>query len=402
MITITTLQRLFLPLLIAFTFTLPVVHAKNVILFIGDGMGPSTVTAARILKKQQGGKFSMDQFEHTATVSTSSLDQVVTDSAAAATALATGVKVKNDALSYRDDFPKKDLKTIAEMAQDKQYSVGILTTTSITHATPAAFYAHVSHRADERKIGEQLLQTRFQVFLGGGAQFFSPQMLQQQNRFQVYEDFRILESQLSKQEKPVLGIFQPNHMSYMQDRKPGTHEPTLSQMTQAALTLLVKNKNGFFLMVEGGRIDHALHENSALKALEETIEFDNAIGQTLSWLHQNPTLHANTLVIVTADHDTGGLAINGYFPPSQSILSNLGAGLPILTFSTGPAQEGPRKLSSAAHTAVDVLAYATGPNSEKVQGTLENTKIFEIMSDALGKPATRISQNLTFDQSRKK
>ncbi|MDI3280079.1 MAG: alkaline phosphatase [Bacillota bacterium] len=288
---------------------------KNLILLIGDGMGFGQLTAARIVK---GESLYMDGFPVVGTASTYPNDpqeKWVTDSAAAGTALATGVKSYNAAISV--DVNRKPVKTILEAAQEAGKATGLVTTTRITHATPAVFAAHHVNRDAEQEIAVDMLNHNVDVLLGGGKGYFVPAAqkgkrtdgrdLIAEARSKGYT-FVETKDELNKVTGgKVLGLFKSSHLSYELDRDPA-REPSLAEMTRKAIELLSRDPDGFFLMVEGGRIDHASHAHDAAAAVYDTLAFDEAVGVALDFALRNP----DTLVVVTADHETGGLSVGGY------------------------------------------------------------------------------------------
>lgn len=293
---------------------------KNVIFFIGDGMGPSHVILARdyslfVLGKELEMTKVMNKGS-TAFMTNHALDRIATDSAAAATAMATGYKTNNAMLSMTPDgIPRI---TVLEKAQDMGKSVGVVSTTRLTHATPAGFIAHIDHRDKENEIAVQMLESGADVMLAGGWRHWVPKSVEGSKR----EDERDLTAEAEKLGYTVvrdaaglravdpaatdklLGLFTKSHMSYELDRDP-EKEPSLAEMTAKAIEILSKNEKGFFLMVEGGRIDHAAHDNDAAGVIHDTLAFDEAVGVGLDFLASDP----NTLIIVTADHETGGLTL---------------------------------------------------------------------------------------------
>lgn len=280
---------------------------RNVILLIGDGMGVSQITLGRLVlesrrdDRREPSALELDRFEVAALVRTHSADSLVTDSAAAATALACGVKTNNDVVGL-DAYGQKR-PTILEIFRQHGKAAGLVTTTTITHATPAAFAVHVPDRDDETRIAEELLGSGVEVLFGGGRAMFSAEL---RKKFQT-KGYRIFEdrSSLSDSDKtPVLGLFSDENMRFELDRH-GTGEPSLAEMTGKALDLLSADPDGLFLMVEGGRIDHACHGNDAASAAQDMLAFDEACGVVLAWAERA----GQTLLIVTADHATGGMAI---------------------------------------------------------------------------------------------
>jgi alkaline phosphatase len=382
--------------------------AKNVILLIGDGMGFPQLTLARIdkanenLSEYSSVELFMDGMEQTGYVSTHSANSFVTDSAPASTAMATGQKTNNgvisqDATAIQGKKDGKNLTTIVEMAEKAGLSTGLITTTRITHATPAAFYAHVDNRDNESEIADQLLMSKVDVILGGGLQYFISKNdtdptgkegkrnddrnllteFQSKDYDFVYNDSAFQKVDANKTEK-LLGLFESSHMQYELERQA---DPSLANMTEKAIAILSKNPKGFFLMVEGGRIDHAGHERNLSKIVADTLAFDDAVKEALDFASKDNS----TLVIVTADHECGGLVLQ----PENLTVYESGLINPI--FASGTARiSGPRydfitETEEATHTAVDVPVMASGPGAEKVShGKLDNTQIFEIMKEAFG------------------
>ena len=325
---------------------------KNVILLIGDGMGPQAVGLAiyyNLFMNGSGKPLNLERMMaagNTGYCLTYQYGTVVTDSASAATALASGVKTR-DAIIGKD-HDGRTMKSLADIALQGKKSVGIISNTRMTHATPAAFYAHVVHRDMENEIASQLLERAdIQVALAGGAQHFVPAGTKVEEHpdlkgisrsagwgksgrkdnkdliaeakgkgFAFVANYQELSALDVQKTGKVLGLFSASSFPSAIDRQAHhrTGVPTVFEMTEKALGILKKNSQGFFLMVEGGQIDHVAHGNDVASVLHEMIEFDQAIGLAMSFAEANP----DTLLIVTADHDTGGLAIaySNYHPPA--------------------------------------------------------------------------------------
>jgi alkaline phosphatase len=331
---------------------------RNVILLIGDGMGPEAVGLAVYYNRFMNGmdkRLNMERLMaagNTGYCLTYQYGTVVTDSASAATALASGVKTR-DAIIGKD-HDGRPMKTIVDIGRQLGKSTGVISNTRMTHATPAAFYASVIHRDMENEIAAQLVERGdLTVAFAGGARHFIPadtkvedhpalkgigkearwgKSQRKDNRdlvseaknkgyYLVTNNKELLTLDVQKTEK-VLGLFSAEEFSSAIDRQPQhqTGLPNLSQMTGKALEVLSKNPQGFFLVVEGGQIDHVSHGNDVASVLHEMLEFDQAVGLVMSFAGQNP----DTLVVVTADHDTGGLAIsfsNNNPPPPLKLAS---------------------------------------------------------------------------------
>ncbi|WP_423792334.1 alkaline phosphatase [Methanocaldococcus indicus] len=303
---------------------------KNVILMIGDGMGITQTYLAERYKEEieNGHLVILTNFKTRGTITTYSLSSEVTDSAAAGTALLSGYKTNNGMINIlpNGSIPRK---TLGEIAKEKGKSVGIVTTTRVTHATPASVYAHIKDREEEDKIAEQLLEFEPDVVLGGGLEYFIPKDekgSKRKDNKNLIEEFKKkgytivynkeeLEKVNPENTKKLLGLFSMSHMAYEIDREnipEYQNQPSLAEMTKKALEILDKNPNGFFLMVEGGRIDHACHAHDAKSEIMDTIAFDEAVKVALDYQKKHP----DTLIIVTADHETGGLSIGrgtGYY-----------------------------------------------------------------------------------------
>ena len=449
---------------------------RNVILFIGDGMGVSTVTAARIHAGQLAGgngeehSLSFEHFPKLALVKTYNLDMQVPDSAGTMTAIITGRKTRAGVLSVRADVERGDcaaalrapLATLLEQAEAAGFATGIVTTTTVTHATPGAAYAHASDRDWENDselpveaaaagctdIARQLMEFNLgdgpEVVLGGGRAHFTAadqtdpeypgktgrrgdgrdliaDWLQRGKRAYAWnlDQLRALRGGGTQQ---VLGLFEPSHMQFEADRAQD-QEPSLAEMTEFAIERLQRNDKGFFLLVEGGRIDHAHHFGNAYRALKDVIALDEAVTKA-----QAMTDEANTLLLVTADH-SHTLTISGYPRRGNPILGKVeiapgrflpdGRGKPYTTlgYANGPgyreqladltdvdteapdfqqpatyptmpvAALGVPSLRPETHGGEDVAAYAQGLNADALGGVMEQNLLYDVMFEALfGRP----------------
>jgi len=296
------------------------IQAKNVILLIGDGMGPSQFGAAwiysnRVLNRDLRMSELMKK-GRTAYLVNDTADAIVTESAAAAGQIATGQRMTARALSMAADG-KTPIKTILEMVKEKKLATGLVTTSGITDATPAAFATHVAHRSNEESVADQELKFGVDVLMGGRKQFFLPESaggkrkdgrnLLEEAQKTGYTVAGTAEELKAAPTGKVLGLFNMGNMSFEIDRA-ATQEPSLAEMTRKTLQILSKNKSGFFAMIEGGRIDHAAHRNDAPATIRDTLAFDEAVGVAMDFVKKNPA----TLLIVTADHETGGMALIGH------------------------------------------------------------------------------------------
>ncbi|MEX0820850.1 MAG: alkaline phosphatase [Rhodothermales bacterium] len=427
----------------------------NVILFVADGAGPAHFTMAREMARHMGlrDELYIDPFL-IGTVRTHSAVERVTDSASSATAYATGRKTYNGAIAV--DTLREPIQTVLEAAEADGIATGLVSTSRITHATPASFAAHVPDRGMEDEIALQMIGQGVDVILGGGARHFLPLSdggvrEDDRNLFDEAENagYTVVENgaELAAHESgPVLGLFSRDHMPYVIDVASEDHVD-LAGLTRKALELLDGHEEGFFLLVEGSRIDHASHDNDGPAALRELIAYDDAFEVARAFAERN----GETLVIAVADHETGGLTagrsvvqegaaantpVPGYsrslygsaeyawYPEvlarssssteaaARSILAgqdagsvlqrDLGIDAPtseeLAAVSAAGSNEGRLKVvlgeiiarravigwTSTGHTAVDVNLYAYGPGSEVLSGNVDNTRIGEVLFEMAG------------------
>jgi len=407
---------------------------RGVILFVGDGMGVATVTAARIHRGAIEGRarpvearLAVDRAPRSALVQTWAEDNLVTDSAAAMTAMMCGEKAKNGQIAVRHAAGGSvdTLATAVEIAESLGLATGIVTTARLTHATPACGYAHNLDRSDEEGIARDLLPgpggrlgNGMEVVLGGGVEYFLPvgegegrrgdgrNLLEEMTGagYTVVREAGALRDAVAGGAERILGIFSRSHMEYecfRPERAPA--EPSLAEMTAAAIEVLRRNPRGFLLMVEGGRIDHALHDNYAYRAVREMLAMDDAVEEAL---RLGPEEH---LVLVTSDHDHT-LVVAGYPPAEADVFTMAGQDLDgrpytSLLFANGPSARNPPRegltgfdlphpdfmeragvpLASETHGGMDVPLYAFGPERflSRIPGTMENTEVFAIIREAI-------------------
>lgn len=441
--------------------------ARNVIIFIGDGMGVSTLTAGRIFEGQQQGLdgesfvAQMDRLPHTALVKTYSHDAQVADSAPTATAIVAGVKTRNGVIGVGPEAVENDcvatapfkVPSLFSMAEDKGLATGIVSTATITHATPASTYAHVAQRDWEvdanmpaaakaagcTDIARQMIEwphgNGLEVMLGGGRQHFIPATMadpEYPNAKGKRADGKDLISDWTaknpkgayawnsesfgavdpKKATKLLGLFEPSHMQYDADRvAQGGKEPSLAEMTTKAIAMLSKNRKGYVLMVEAGRIDHAHHGGNARRALQDTVALNAALKAAMDSVDLR-----DTLILVTSDH-SHVFTIAGYPERGNPILGVVSApiGTPVkamdgkayttLGYANGPGavsaaerpdpskqdtealnykQQSLIPTGSETHGGDDVVARAAGPKAHLFKGTIEQNTIFHILRRALG------------------
>jgi len=419
-------------------------------------MGPTVLTATRLFKVGEEGNLEMMKLPRTARIKTFSNDAQTTDSAPSMAAYTTGVKMNNEVIAMSSDTkavaPGKDVNgnkgvnnctadngkpvpTILELAKAAGKAVGAVTTTELTHATPAATYAHICHRDAAYAIAaqavpggagfNQALGDGVDVLMGGGANHWTPYSASNKKG---RADGRDLTAELQAQgyryvtgknelasvtSGKLLGLFSPtSHLDYELDRVAkgaSSTQPSLAEMTAKAIDLLSQNSQGYFLMVEGGRIDHALHGTNAKRALTDAVALDEAVKTALGKVDLG-----NTLIVVTADHDHT-MTINGYAAKGNPVLDLVknsdgstqndvdGKPFTTLVFGNGPNRQDVRptltsdqvmadgylqetgvKLGSETHGGGDVMLFADGAGSRRFKGTLDNTLVFGKLREALG------------------
>ncbi|OGS12354.1 MAG: hypothetical protein A2234_07785 [Elusimicrobia bacterium RIFOXYA2_FULL_58_8] len=325
-------------------------YPKNIIFMIGDGMGPEQIRAAGMYANGLPGTLGFELFPDSGTVTTYSANNAVTDSAAAATAMATGVKVNNYVVSMAPPGYVSELQTLLEYFQARGKRTGLVTTDVITAATPAAFGSHEDNRSNTNQIAsDYLTQTRPNVLLGGGGNGMSAGAAQAAD-YLVVTDRAGMQGVDTLNTAYLSGQFGTSTLPYEYDGM-GTM-PHLTEMTQTALSLLENSPEGFFLLVEGAKIDHSAHSYDTTRNIFETIEFSSAAQAALAWAAGR----TDTLIIVTADHETNGLVVT----------ANNGINVLPSHIWTGGGN----------HTGVDVPLYAWGMNSALFAGPQDNTDFF--------------------------
>ncbi|MHA2428032.1 MAG: alkaline phosphatase [Candidatus Hermodarchaeia archaeon] len=302
----------------------PTTPFDNIILMIGDGMSWGQINAT---KKWLGttATLTMEELTYLGDIETFSLNSLVTDSSAAATALATGNRTNNGMVAM---LPNGDLlPTILEAAEGLGKPTGLVTTSPITHGTPAAFSAHVLNRNNQDEIAQQQIVQGIEVLLGGGMRYYSS-LLDTAESFGYHVVQNRTDMIAGVNEEYLLGLFANEQMSYEYDRNPLV-EPHITEMTSIALQILDRETNGFFLMVEGALIDYASHSMNINRTIGETIAFDEAVQVAYEYAQET----ARTLLIVTGDHETGGLWVNMSTPTLEYHFStNIHTSTPVPVF----------------------------------------------------------------------
>ena len=363
---------------------------KNIILLISDGMSLTQVSTYRLLKGGPNERIAVDKFPVSGIVLTHSENAIVTDSASSATAFSTGRKTNNGALGLDED--NKILENFTEIIDRYGYVSSLISTSEITHATPAAYASHVDLRWKTDEISLQMMESNVMTILGGGRHFFLPEDLggkrsdglnlleQMESSRMVMTEKKELDSFDHSDLGKVVGLFADEALR--DKEKPENHvfEPSSSEMLNFAINRSEKfNENGckgFFIMLEGSQVDWAGHANDLNYLKREMQDFDEAVELALDYAIQNP----DTLVIATADHETGGLLIESSSPTDYT------APEVKFSFNTG--------IGYGSHTGVPVPVYAYGPGSENFTGTLDNTDIFFAMLEAVkmdGRPGSCVN-----------
>jgi len=309
-------------LVFAMIFTAAVqAEVKNVILMIGDGMGIGQIDMTRYMAGGKDYELEMMKLPNVGLMMTSSKEGV-TDSAAAGTAMATGHKVYNGAVAMNKNGAELD--SVLDYAEVRNKATGVVSTNTVTDATPAAFTASVKDRGMGGKIARQILNNEVEVVLGGGREDFMKEEAGEDLIAKAKEmgyQYVANEEQLKRivpMNGKILGLFNDSYMNYIQDREEvDSQEPSLLEMTRKAIDVLAEDKDGFFLMAEGARIDHAAHAADVPGVVAETLDFDASIKYAVDWAKE----HGNTMVLVVADHETLGFSVTE--PIKKEALMNI-------------------------------------------------------------------------------
>lgn len=338
------MKKLFITILLANSLIINARNPKNVIIMIGDGMGLTQVYAAMIAN---GNKLNIERCTNTGFSKTYSFNNFTTDSGAGGTAIACGVKTKNYMIGLNPDSTKAE--SILELAKKYQLSTGVVVACALSHATPAAFVAHQVNRNMYEEIASDYLNSDLDVMIGGGKKYFN-------NRT---DEKNLIEDLKARNYTVILNPDSINNCRcsklaalLYEDQNPPMPErgKMLPQSTTTAIDILSKNKKGFVLMIEGSQIDWACHDNNADQTIKEVLDFDETIGKVLDFAQKEK----NTLVIITADHETGGMTL-----PDGNVINQTIKAL----------------YSTKGHSGVCVPVYSYGPGSEYFRGFMENSSI---------------------------
>ena len=325
---------------------------KNIILLIGDGMGVAQIYAGMTAN---GGQLNLMQMPITGFSITACSDNYITDSGAGGTAISTGEKTYYHAIGVNaDTIP---VETILEKSEKEGYKTGLISTSAITHATPAAFIAHQKDRSMYEDIAADFLKTDIDLFIGGGKKHFESRV----DDRNLIDELKSKGYQVVDSLSEVRNIYQPYAVftAEIHDKKYPERGDILPNATEMALKSLSMDSKGFFIMIEGSQIDWGGHQNDTKYIVNEMLDFDRAIGKALEFAAKDK----NTLVIVTADHETGGMAITGGSFQQHNIKATY---------------------ASTKHTAIMVPVFAFGPGAEQFSGIYQNNEIYKKMIILLG------------------
>ncbi|MDC0879664.1 alkaline phosphatase [Flavobacteriaceae bacterium] len=317
----------------------------NIIMMIGDGMGLSQISSGMYSNNNYT---SLERSHHIGLIKTHSLDDLVTDSAASGTAMSSGVKTYNRVVGLDKNF--SPVNSILEISRDKGYMTAIIATSTIVHATPASYYSKVKSRYDYEEIASQLSKSNINFFVGGGEKYFNDRR-DKRNLMNEMDDYLFANSleNFIKINSNKIGFL----TDY--DEPIGKHEgrkPSLEDIVQATVQKLSSFNKPFFLLVEGSQIDWGSHDNDSEHMISEMLEFDRTVGKVFNFADNDK----NTIVVITADHETGGLSIiDGNLEDSKVV----------------------NKYVSDSHTATMVPIFSFGPYSSLFKGIYDNTEIFD-------------------------
>ncbi|MDC0928283.1 alkaline phosphatase [Flavobacteriaceae bacterium] len=317
----------------------------NIIMMIGDGMGLSQISSGMYSNNNYT---SLERSHHIGLIKTHSLDDLVTDSAASGTAMSSGVKTYNRVVGLDKNF--SPVNSILEISRDKGYMTAIIATSTIVHATPASYYSKVKSRYDYEEIASQLSKSNINFFVGGGEKYFNDRR-DKRNLMNEMDDYLFANSleNFIKINSNKIGFL----TDY--DEPIGKHEgrkPSLEDIVQATVQKLSSFNKPFFLLVEGSQIDWGGHDNDSEHMISEMLEFDRTVGKVFNFADKDK----NTIVVITADHETGGLSIiDGNLEDSKVV----------------------NKYVSDSHTATMVPIFSFGPYSSLFKGIYDNTEIFD-------------------------
>jgi alkaline phosphatase len=390
----------------------------GIILFVGEGLSPARLAPTRTYGGGAGTRLNLDAMPHAALLTNYSKDFAAPDQAAAATAIATGHRVPNRALAIDADL--KPVKSIVELARERGRATGLVTDTTLTNPTSAAFYAHPNESSDAEKIAAELVDRgNIDIALGGGAAQFLPVtkggerqdkrdlLLELRgNGFDIIRTRTELEAVPAWRRAKLFGVFSDADLAYANQVEERNQQPSLSDMVRRAIQLLQYNAGGYLLVIDAGLMRKAADENNGERTLSQTVELDRAVGIARSYGGDKST------IVVCGDAGIGGLSLNGFPFRKDSGIALLGfnpAGQPWITWATGPhgvKSYGAAKLpgkdanetkepaqeerepaafytKSALITVEDVVAFGSGPGTDALHGVMDATVVFNVLRDEL-------------------
>lgn len=358
---------------------------NTVIIMIGDGMGPEHVEFGRLVEYGPNGTSIINEFPNKNTINTNDIDGRTTDSAASGTAISSGIKTRKGRIGTNYDA-SFDTTSILDIAKKNGYKTGIVVTCHITHATPAAFAAHNEHRNNYQEIAEDISNKQVDVIFGGGNndKYFGLQLNKMIDNGYQFIANKTKMNDLS--ETPVIGLFDGGHLPGEAERSTDLI-PSLSEMVDKAIQLLDSGDAPFFLMVEGAQIDWAGHDNDPVYLAHEMVEFEKAVRIAKDFAESR----SDVQLIVTADHECGGLKIIDYefetdLPSSSNTIKENRA------IRTSRAGEISVEFSTNGHTKTKVPLVGFGPHTERVREATHLTDIFDMMKISIAGEAGPVDE----------
>jgi len=379
-----------------------------IILFLTDNLSTSTITAARIYEGGSDNRLHLEKLPHLGLLTTQANDFAVSDSAAAATAIATGQKVNNRSVGV--DSAGKALVNLIDLARKQSRAIGLVSNASISDITPAVFYAKTGNPHDSLAISTQLVDSaNLDVILGGGGADFIPEhkdgrrkdgrdlMLEMRGKgYEIARNKSELENTPAWKAPRLLGIFSSGNLAFADEIESAGSQPSLAEMVQQAIQLLQYNRKGYLLIVDAGLVGKAAIQNEGERMLRELLTLDKAVAAAMGYAGEN------ALVLVAGKQNIGGMKLNGYPFRNDRGVAVVGInsqGIPSITWSTGPGSRSqtpatdsvpsPANEPSAYPTPVavgvaeDGIIVGSGPGSELLQGFKDNTDVFRVVSERL-------------------
>lgn len=378
-----------------------------VVLFLTDNLSTSTLTASRLYQGGSDNRLALEKFPHLGLLATHANDFAVSDAAAAATAIATGVKVNNRSVGV--DSSGQPLTNLVDLARQHGRAVGIVSNAAVSDTPPAVFYAKTGDPHDSAGIAAQLVGANIDVILGGGEADFLPEhkdgrrkdgrdlMLEmRQKGYDIARTKAELENTPVWRQPRLLGIFAPGNLAFADQIEAAGSQPSLAGMVRQAIQLLQYNRKGYLLVVDAGLVAKAAHQNEGERMLRELLALDEAVAAAMNYAGEN------ALILVAGKQNIGGMRLNGYPFRNDKGVALMGInsqGIPSITWSTGPgsqrdaasptespaAPNEPSAFPAAAAVGVaeDGIIVGKGPGAELLEGFKDNTDVFRVVADAL-------------------